>query len=149
MGVVAQEGGRLHALHHETLVLGDGPFPERIGRLYAGLEAVLARCPVDAAAVETVYVKKNADSALKLGQARGAALAALVQQGLAVGEYSPGTIKEAVVGKGQAGKDQVGFMVRRLLGLTEAPGEDAADALAVAVCHLHHQQASARLGVGR
>lgn len=149
VGVVAREGSRLHPLHYETLVLGEGPFPERIGRLFEGIDAVLERFPVEAAAVETVYVKHNSDSALKLGQARGAALAALVRRGLAVGEYTPARIKEAVVGRGQADKDQVGFMVQRLLGLAEPAAEDAADALAVAICHAHHQHLGARLGVAR
>jgi crossover junction endodeoxyribonuclease RuvC len=149
VGVVAQEAGRLRALHYEVLSLGDGAFPERIGRLAEGLDAVLARFPVEAAAVETVYVKKNAGTALKLGQARGAAVASLVRHGLPVGEYAPAQIKEAVVGRGQADKAQVGFMVQQLLGLREPAAEDAADALGVAICHAHSQRLGARLGVAR
>ncbi|MEF8792736.1 crossover junction endodeoxyribonuclease RuvC [Thiohalorhabdus sp.] len=145
IGIVEAEGGRLHALHYRALGLGDGPFPERLGHLFREVCAAVGDYGAEAAAVETVYVKRNIDSALKLGQARGAAIAALVDAGLEVGEYTPAVIKEAVVGRGSAGKDQVGFMIQRLLGLPEAAPEDAADALAVAVCHSHHLQAGARL----
>jgi crossover junction endodeoxyribonuclease RuvC len=146
IGIVEAEGGRLRALHHQALALGDGPFPERLGHLFRAVRAAAADYGAEAAAVETVYVKRNVDSALKLGQARGAAIAALVDAGLAVGEYTPAVIKEAVVGRGSASKDQVGYMIQRLLDLPEAAPEDAADALGVAVCHGHHLQAGARLG---
>lgn len=145
IGVIEAEGSRLRALHYQALRLGDGPFPDRLGRLFRAVRAAAADFAVEAAAVETVYVKRNPDSALKLGQARGAAIAALVESGLTVGEYTPAVIKEAVVGRGSAAKDQVGFMIQRLLGLPEAAPEDAADALAVAVCHGHHLQAGARI----
>ncbi|KPV41095.1 hypothetical protein AN478_04070 [Thiohalorhabdus denitrificans] len=150
IGVVEQSGGRLRVLHYAALRLGDGPFPDRLGHLFREVRTAAGSYAVDAAAVETVYVKRNVESALKLGQARGAAIAALVEAGLPVGEYTPARIKEAVVGRGTASKDQVGFMVQRLLGLEEAPPEDAADALGVAVCHLHHLQAAVRVpGRGR
>lgn len=145
IGIVEAEAGRLRALHYRALRLGDGPFPDRLGHLFREVRAAVSDYGVEAAAVETVYVKRNVDSALKLGQARGAAIAALVDAGLGVGEYTPAVIKEAVVGRGSAAKDQVGFMIQHLLGLTEAAPEDAADALAVAVCHSHHLQAGARL----
>jgi crossover junction endodeoxyribonuclease RuvC len=145
IGIVEADGSRLDVLHYQALRLGDGPFPERLGRLFQAVRAAASDYGAQAAAVETVYVKRNADSALKLGQARGAAIAALVDAGLAVGEYTPAVIKEAVVGRGSASKDQVGYMIQHLLALPEAAPEDAADALGVAVCHSHHLQAGARL----
>jgi crossover junction endodeoxyribonuclease RuvC len=145
IGVVEAEGTRLRSLHHEAVRLGDGPFPDRLGVLFRAVSRVVADFGVDSAGVETVYVKRNADSALKLGQARGAAIAALVEGGLPVAEYTPARIKEAVVGRGSASKDQVGFMVQRMLGLGEGVPEDAADALATAVCHAHHEQARGRM----
>ena len=145
IGIVEAEGGRLRALHYQALRLGDGPFPDRLGHLFREVRAAVDDYGAQVAAVETVYVKRNVDSALKLGQARGAAIAALVDAGLGVGEYTPAVIKEAVVGRGSAGKDQVGFMIQHLLGLAQAAPEDAADALAVAVCHSHRLQADARM----
>jgi crossover junction endodeoxyribonuclease RuvC len=146
IGIVeAGAGGRMRPLFHTALRLGDGPFPERLGHLFREVRAAAEDHGVATAAVETVYVKNNVSSALKLGQARGAAIAALVEAGLPVAEYTPARIKDAVVGRGGASKDQVGFMIQRLLGLPEAAPEDAADALAVAVCHLHHQQSGARM----
>lgn len=146
IGIVETDGGNLRLRHHTILRLGDGPFPERLGYLFREVRAAATDHGVEAAAVETVYVKRNAETALKLGQARGAAIAALVEADLPVGEYTPARIKEAVVGRGSASKDQVGFMIRHLLALTESPPEDAADALAVAVCHSHHLHARSRLG---
>jgi crossover junction endodeoxyribonuclease RuvC len=145
IGIVEADGHRMRPLFHTALRLGDGPFPDRLGRLFREVRAAAEDHGVATAAVETVYVKNNVSSALKLGQARGAAIAALVEAGLPVAEYTPARIKDAVVGRGGASKDQVGFMIQRLLGLAEAAPEDAADALAVAVCHLHHQQSGARL----
>jgi crossover junction endodeoxyribonuclease RuvC len=145
IGIVEADGSRLRALHYQALALGDGPFPDRLGHLFRVVRAAADDYGAEAAAVETVYVKRNVDSALKLGQARGAAIAALVDAGLAVGEYTPAVIKEAVVGRGSASKDQVGYMIQRLLDLPAAAPEDAADALGVAVCHSHHLQAGARM----
>jgi crossover junction endodeoxyribonuclease RuvC len=100
---------------------------------------LLAQHRPQAAAVESVFVSHNPSSAIKLGQARGAAICALVDAGLPVAEYSPRAVKQAIVGRGAADKVQIQHMVRVLLALPEAPPEDAADALAVALCH-HHTQ---------
>ncbi len=91
--------------------------------------------------METVFVAHNASSAIKLGQARGAAVCAVIDGGIPVAEYSPRSVKQAIVGRGGADKVQVQHMVRVLLGMQEQPGEDAADALAVALCH-HHTQST-------
>ncbi len=147
IGLVALRKEGLTALYYAALELGNGPLPERIGWLCAGINEVLTTYAVDCAAVEAVFARKNLNAALKLGQARGAALATLVGNGLPIGEYTPGQIKDAVVGRGRAQKGQVGYMVRALLGLSDRVTEDAADALACAVCHLHHQQARGRRGL--
>lgn len=120
-------------------------FPERLGKIFSGLEEIIAKHGPNEVAVETVFVSHNVNSALKLGQARGAAICAAIAAGLPVSEYAPRAIKQAMVGKGSADKDQVQHMVRILLGHTEKLEEDAADALAVALCHQHTRQTLDRL----
>jgi crossover junction endodeoxyribonuclease RuvC len=113
-------------------------FPDKLLAIYRRLSAVLAECRPDCVAVETVFYANNVRSALKLGHARGVAVLAAVEAGLPVVEYTPAEIKRAVVGYGRAEKHQVQQMVKLLLGLAEAPSpHDAADALAVAICHVH------------
>ncbi len=109
----------------------------RLKVIFDGVVEVVAAYAPTEVAVEQVFMYRNADSALKLGQARGAALSAVLTTGLAVAEYMPARIKQAVVGKGNATKEQVQYMVRLILNLPVAPGADAADALAVALCHCH------------
>ena len=124
--------------------------PERLEQVFRELTAELERWEPDAVAIEEVFYSVNAKSALKLGQVRGVALLAAAEQGLAVAEYAPLTIKSSVVGYGLAKKEQVQFMVARLLELAEAPEPpDAADALAIAICHIHTAQTLARQGAGR
>ena len=117
------------------------PLPQRLALVYAELTTMLAiHCP-DVVAIEEVFYSVNAKSALKLGQVRGVALLAAANQGLPVAEYAPLKIKSSVVGYGLAQKEQVQFMVARLLSLGSIPEPaDAADALAVAICHLHTSQ---------
>ena len=114
--------------------------PERIRTLFAGISEVIATYAPDQAAVEKVFVNVNPQSTLLLGQARGAALSALVHAGLPVAEYTALQVKQAVVGQGKAAKGQVQHMVIRLLELPGAPNADAADALACAICHAHGGQ---------
>ena len=138
-GVIEVDGrGRLRSVGYGCLMVAGRPFLERIGAIHAGLVEVVAQFRPDEAAIEAVFMARNADSALKLGQARGAALVALLQEGLPVHEYTALQIKKAAVGGGHAAKEQVQHMVRILLSLSEAPQADAADALACAVCHAHH-----------
>lgn len=138
-GVIVSEGSRLSHIAHgvvtpdATLTLA-----ERLAAVCEGLMAEIARHSPDEAAVEETYVNANARAALALGQARGAAMVAAARSGLKVGEYTPATIKKAVVGTGQADKTQVAFMVRRLLPSCVDATADAADALAVAICHAAH-----------
>ena len=132
------QGNRIRHVHHAVIRTGKGEFDERLYILFAGLSAIIQQFEPDDAAIEDVFVSKNVGSALKLGQARGALIAACGAHGLRVSAYSPTKVKQAVVGFGRAEKDQVGHMVRMLLHPPEPLPEDAADALAVAICHAHH-----------
>jgi crossover junction endodeoxyribonuclease RuvC len=124
--------------------------PERLNVIYQSLTAIIQQYSPQQVAVEQVFMAKNAGSALKLGQARGAAIVACVTEGLAVAEYSARQIKQAVVGTGAANKEQVQLMVKTLLKLPAMPQEDAADALGAAICHAHTQASLVNLaGVTR
>jgi crossover junction endodeoxyribonuclease RuvC len=126
------------------------PLPERLDQVFRELTAELQRTRPDTVAIEEVFYSVNAKSALKLGQVRGVALLAAAQQGIAVAEYAPLKIKSSVVGYGMAQKEQVQFMVARLLNLSELPQpSDAADALAVAICHIHTAQTLAAQGIAK
>src|SRR6056297_2805763 len=135
-------------VHAESVRLGSGPMPERLGLIFSRVQGLIERFEPDIAAVETVFMSRNPQAAIKLGQARGAAVCAAVACGLEVSEYAPRAIKQAIVGRGGAGKEQVQHMIRVLLKLAETPAEDAADALAVALCHLHNAQTRSRLPAG-
>ncbi|WP_376692616.1 crossover junction endodeoxyribonuclease RuvC [Wenzhouxiangella sp. EGI_FJ10409] len=145
-GVGIIEGERL--IHAETLKLGGGPMPERLGLIFTEVQRVIAEHAPEVAAVETVFMSRNAQAAIKLGQARGAAICAVVGAGLAVHEYAPREIKQAIVGRGGAGKEQVQHMIRALMRIDVDLGEDAHDALAVALCHHHTAQTASRLPPG-
>lgn len=137
-GLVIKEGNRL--IHLDNGVIrppAKADLPERLLAIFQGLEAVIREYAPEQAAVEQVFMSQNPQAALKLGQARGAALLALAQAGLQVGEYSPMQIKSSVVGYGRAAKNQVQQMTKALLNLPEIAQEDASDALAVAICHAH------------
>ena len=126
------------------------PLPERLHQVFRELSAELERWKPDAVAIEEVFYSVNAKSALKLGHVRGVALLAAASQGIPVAEYAPLTIKSSVVGYGLAKKEQVQFMVARLLNLDTIPEPaDAADALAIAICHLHTSQTLSLQGAGR
>lgn len=123
-----------------TLRLGrNTDITERLGQIHQGIDRIISESRPDEVVLERVFVHRNADTALKLGHARGAAITACVLAGLPVAEYTPAQIKQAIVGGGRADKQQIGYMVRALLGLRCQPAEDAADALAVALCHAHHK----------
>jgi len=114
-------------------------FPDKLNRIHADLSALLVRHRPDCVAVENIFYARNVRSALKLGHARGVALLAASEAGLPVAEYTPAEVKRAVVGFGRAEKHQVQQMVKLLLGLDTLPSpHDAADALAVAICHVHN-----------
>jgi len=116
----------------------DAGFPQRLSNIYRQLSSLLRTAQPDCVAIENLFHAVNARSALKLGHARGVAMLAAVEAGCEVVEYTPAEVKRAVVGYGRADKPQVQMMVKLLLGLAAAPSpHDAADALAVAICHLH------------
>jgi crossover junction endodeoxyribonuclease RuvC len=136
-GIIAKDGSKLSFIDAGTIRTESSEMPERLKRIFAGIDRIVQfHCPTEAA-VEQVFMAQNPDSALKLGQARGAAIAALVNLNLAVSEYTARQIKQSVVGYGAADKEQVQMMVMRLLNLSIKPQADAADALAAAICHAH------------
>lgn len=134
-GIIELDGQKIRHVINGRLMVGDGDFPNRLKQIFEGLTDIIQRYQPDMMAIENVFLHKNADSALKLGQARGAAICAGVSQDLKVYEYSATQIKKAVVGNGHAKKDQVQYMMSVILSLSEALEEDAADALACAVTH--------------
>ena len=145
-GVIEAEGNRLrHIAHGQLKTETSAPLPRRLGHLADQLEALIAHHRPDAAAAEEVFVNKNAQSTLKLGQARGVVLMCAARSGIEVGEYSPTLVKKAVVGIGNAEKAQVHAMVSRLLPGVKIAGPDAADALAVAITHAHHLATARRI----
>jgi len=144
-GIIEVRGDQTELIHMGVINAGDGIFPERLGTIFSALRELIDSHVPDEVAIETVFVSRNANSALKLGQARGAAVCAAIASGLPVSEYAPRAVKQAMVGKGGADKQQVQHMVRILLNITEALPEDAADALAVALCHQHTQQTLSRI----
>ncbi|MEO6967079.1 MAG: crossover junction endodeoxyribonuclease RuvC [Rhodanobacteraceae bacterium] len=149
VGIIETDaGGALRCVFHTALIVGGtDDFPLRLRRIYDGLSAIIDEYRPQAVAIERVFMAKNADSALKLGQARGAAICAAVVRDLPVHEYAPTAIKQAVVGGGRADKLQVQHMVGILLGLREALQADAADALAVAIAHAHTRASTERIGI--
>lgn len=140
VGVIGSRGNELDYVYSESLKLPKGELAYRLQAIYARLQTVIAQTKPDIVAIEKVFIAKNPQSALVLGHARGAAMLAAVNNNLPVIEYSATEIKKTVVGRGRADKAQVQHMMRVLLGLRQAPEEDASDALAAAVCHAHHQQ---------
>ena len=149
IGIIDVEaGGRARHVHHQPLLLlGEGDFPMRLRRLLDGLSGLIDEYRPDEVAIERVFVGRSADSALKLGQARGAAISAVVLRDLPVHEYAAKEVKLALVGKGGAEKAQIQHMVGLMLNLHGKLQADAADALAIAITHAHVRATARRLGV--
>ncbi|MDW3222614.1 MAG: crossover junction endodeoxyribonuclease RuvC [Paracoccaceae bacterium] len=141
-GVVDVAGSRLAHVANGICKSVDGPLSERLLSLHDQLTVIFAEFAPDQAAVEQTFVNKDGAGTLKLGQARGIAMLVPAQAGLCVGEYAPNTVKKAVVGVGHADKAQVLHMVQMQLPGAVIAGADAADALAIAICHAHHGGAS-------
>ncbi|WP_432447967.1 crossover junction endodeoxyribonuclease RuvC [Aliiroseovarius marinus] len=144
-GVIDTSGTRMRHVANGVCTSRTGDLATRLLSLHEQLSDVLARFGPDTAAVEQTFVNKDAVGTLKLGQARGIALLVPAQAGLAIGEYAPNAVKKAVVGVGHADKQQVDHMVRMQLPGVEIEGPDAADALAIAICHAFHAQSAGRL----
>jgi crossover junction endodeoxyribonuclease RuvC len=144
-GIVEERGSELHALGYGALLTAAGEaLPVRLLALYKGLQDLIGVHQPSAMAIESLFFNRNVRTALAVGHARGVALLAAAQAELPVVEYTPQQVKSAVVGYGGAAKDQVQKMVATLLGLREVPRpDDAADALAIAICHLHSARFSA------
>lgn len=147
-GLIRAEGNALaHIANGQLRTDSAAPLPRRLAHLDAMLDALIVDHAPDAAAVEEVFVNANPQSTLKLGQARGVVICAAARAGLEVGEYAARLVKKAVVGVGNAEKAQVHAMVSRLLPGAKIAGADAADALAVAICHVHHLASARRLSI--
>ena len=145
-GLIQADGNRLsHLANGQLKTDASESLPQRLSHLASQLEAILADHAPDAAAVEEVFVNKNPQSTLKLGQARGVVLMVSARAGIEVGEYAARLVKKAVVGTGGAEKAQVHAMIQRLLPGATITGPDAADALAVAITHAHHLATGRRL----
>ena len=139
-GVIHAEAGRCHYIASGVIRVAEYDFAERLKCIYESIEHIIEEhCP-QVMSIEQVFMAKNPNSALKLGQARGAAIAAGAVAGVEVSEFSARQIKQAVVGTGTADKAQVQHMVKSLLTLSTTPQEDAADALAAAICYAHTQR---------
>ena len=146
-GVIETAGNRLSFVAAGTVTPPiEGSLAERLALLFAGLGEVLERFAPDEAAVEETFVNSGPRSALILGQARGVALLTPAVRSIEVSEYATNLVKKSVVGTGHAEKNQVGLMVRTLLPAAVIKGADAADALAVAICHAHHRVSARRMG---
>ncbi len=144
-GVIEASGSRLVHVANGIIHSAGPDLATRLLSLFTALTQVVAEHAPDAAAVEQTFVNKDGAGTLKLGQARGIAMLVPAQAGLVVGEYAPNAVKKAVVGVGHADKAQIAHMVRYQLPGVDLAGPDAADALAIAICHAHHLQSAGRL----
>jgi len=144
-GIIDVDGARLSHVANGICTSENGTLADRLLCLFVQLSAVIVQFSPDTAAVEQTFVNKDGASTLKLGQARGIALVVPARAGLPVAEYAPNTVKKTVVGVGHADKRQVDHMVRMQLPGVEIAGPDAADALAIAICHSHHARTSQRI----
>jgi len=144
-GVIEVNGSRLSHVANGICRTAAGPLETRLLSLFDALTDVVTRHGPDTAAVESTFVNSNGAATLKLGQARGIAMLVPARAGVPVGEYAPNAVKKAVVGVGHADKRQIAHMVRLQLPGVRIEGPDAADALAVAICHAHHAATRARI----
>ncbi len=142
-------GKTVHVFHATLKLLANDSFALRLKQIFEETSAIIETYQPDEVAIERVFMAKNPDSALKLGQARGAAICAVVTRNLTVAEYAPKEIKQAVVGGGGADKTQIQHMVGVLLQLTGKLQADAADALAIALTHAHTRATTQRIGIPR
>jgi crossover junction endodeoxyribonuclease RuvC len=138
LGLVECEGNRMSALEFGNIrVSPKAPVSEALSRISASVQRVIDSYKPDAVAIEGIFYCRNVRTAVKLGEARGVVISACADRETPVFEYAPRKVKQAVVGYGSAGKEQVRSMLMRILGMREEPQEDAGDALAIAICHLH------------
>jgi crossover junction endodeoxyribonuclease RuvC len=143
-GIIRVEGNQSFHITNGCIHLAKAPLNDRLQKIFAGLREVIEKYQPEEAAIEQVFMHENPGSALKLGQARGAAIVALT---IPVAEYSARQVKQSVVGHGAAKKEQVQHMVGRLLNISEKLQADAADALAIALCHAHTRFSLGNIGI--
>ncbi len=144
-GIIELNGNHATHITHGNIRLKDTRLDDILRNIHQSLSTVISEYQPEEVAVEKVFMHRNADSALKLGQARGAAIVACAVQSLPVFEYTATQVKQAIVGKGHAAKQQVQHMIKVLLCLPKAPPTDAADALAIALCHGHSREGLMRM----
>ena len=136
-GFIEETGTRCNYIASGSIRMDNEPLPKRLATIFKTIHQLIETYTPQSVGIEKVFMARNADSALKLGQARGAAIVAVVNHGIEVAEYSARQVKQAVVGNGGAEKSQVQHMVTAILKLDKTPQADAADALAIALCHSH------------
>ncbi|MEQ8288381.1 MAG: crossover junction endodeoxyribonuclease RuvC [Gammaproteobacteria bacterium] len=144
-GIVDTEGNHSRQIDHGVIKIKGETLAEKLKMIHEGITAVINEFKPQEVSIEKVFMDKNADSALKLGQARGVAIAACAIRDLPVYEYTANQVKQATVGKGHASKQQVQHMIKVLLCLSDSPPADAADALAIALCHAHSREGLLRM----
>jgi crossover junction endodeoxyribonuclease RuvC len=137
-GVIEIQKQKVRYIESGVIRTVSDTFPQRLKQIFAGITDIIQQLQPEQVAIESVFVQKNVASALKLGQARGAALTACANQELNIHEYAPAEVKRTIAGSGRADKQQIQHMIKILLNLSQTPSNDAADALAIALCHSRH-----------
>lgn len=148
-GLIDNQPSQIRYIASGFLKTTGDALPQRLGQIFQHLEAVIQQHQPEHMSIENVFMQKNADSALKLGQARGAAICAGYQAGLEIAEYAPREIKQALVGTGAASKEQVQHMVKHILGLRQALQSDEGDGLAIAICHAQFYATQEKTGIDK
>jgi crossover junction endodeoxyribonuclease RuvC len=148
-GLIDNQASKIAYIASGKIKVSGDSLPQRLGYIFAAVEKVIREHQPLQMSIENVFMSRNADSALKLGQARGAAICAAHQAGLEIAEYAPREIKQALVGTGAADKDQVQHMVKRLLGIRQELQADEADGLAIAICHAQFYTSQQKTGISR
>ena len=146
-GLIENQANRLRYIDSGNIRVSGDSLPQRLGRIFSEIENVIQKHRPQQMSIENVIMARNPDSALKLGQARGAAICAAYQAGLEIAEYAPREIKQAIVGSGAANKEQVQHMVKRLLGIRQQLQADEADGLAIAICHAQFYATHQKTGI--
>jgi crossover junction endodeoxyribonuclease RuvC len=146
-GIVDNQANSMAYIASGNIKVDGDSLPQRLGYIFAAIKEVIEEHQPEQMGIENVFMARNADSALKLGQARGAAICAAHQAGLEIAEYAPREIKQAIVGTGAASKDQIQHMVKRLLGIKQDLKADEADGLAIAICHAQFYASRQKTGI--
>jgi len=146
-GLIDNQASRIDYIDSGHIKVSGDSLPQRLGFIFAAIDDVIRKHQAQQMSIENVFMARNADSALKLGQARGAAICAAHQAGLEISEYAPREIKQSIVGSGAASKEQVQHMVQRLLGIRKELQADEADGLAIAICHAQFYATRQKTGI--